>query len=306
MILYCNKFKSLVLKRYNNGGSIKDIVSTFEICRKTLYNWRMQTIFKKQNPKKLSNKYSEAVREYVSGYAINNSRFNVRKLVRKVNKRFKCKYTAHNLYYLLKKLNITYKKAKRCIIIDKRKHTKEISKLIDTVNKIGHDNVISIDESHYQLNMNNTYGWNYKGSDVTFRNNNNRRLKISLLLAVSNRKVICKTIVKGSVNSNIFSQFIKKVNRRVKNKHLLMDNARIHRSKKVTDMIKKSTNKQLFNVPYNPQTNPIEKVFNKSKILIKEKLSDTYERLLRSIKYTLNNVTGNDLSNFYINSFTKN
>ena len=306
MIVYCNKFKSLVLNSYNNGDSIKRIVNRFKICRKTLYNWRMQTTFRKYKPKGLSDKYSGEVREYVSKYVINNSRFNIRKLVKKMNKQFECKYNTHNLYYLLRKLNITYKKAKKCIIIDKRKHYKETSKLIDTVNEIGHDNVISIDESHYQLNMNNTYGWNYKGTSVMFRNNSNKRLKVSLLLAVSNSKVICRTIVKGSVNSNIFSQFIKTVNRRVKNKHLLMDNARIHRAKKVTDIIKTSSNKQLFNVPYNPQTNPIEQVFNKSKILIKEKLSDTYKRLVRSIKYTLNNITRNDLNNFYINSFTKN
>jgi len=265
----------------------------------------MNIQFKKYKPVNLSDKYSDTVRTFVADYAINNCRFNVRKLARKLNKKFNDKYNVHNIYYLLGLLNITYKKAKKCIIIDKRKHIKETRKLVKTVNKIGHDNIISIDESHYQLNMNRDYGWNYKGSDVTFRQRNNKRLKISLILAISNNKVICSTIVKGSVNGSIFKTFLKKVNRRVKNKYLLMDNARIHKSKEVKEYIDKTTNKCLFNVPYNPHTNPIEQVFNKSKAIIKEKMSDTYDRLIRSVKYTLNNITSNDLNNFYINSFTK-
>jgi len=305
MIVYCNKFKNLVLEEYNNGTKIKVITKRYKICRKTLYNWRKDRKFKKYNPRNLTNKYPYTVREFVKNYTINNYRFNVRKLVRKVNKKFNKTYKVNNMYYLLKIMNITYKKAKKCIIIDKVKHNKQVKELVDKVNNIGHENIVSIDESHYQLNMNKDYGWNYKGKDVVFEQKNNKRLKVSLICAISNNKVICSTISKDSVNSNIFHSFIKKVNRRIKNKYLLMDNARIHKTKLVMDEITKGKNKCIFNVPYNPHTNPIEQVFNKSKIIIKDKLSDTYERLIRSIKYTLNNITDNDLNNFYVNSFTK-
>lgn len=265
MLIYCNKFKQLVLKSYNDGHTIKDVTNKFAVCRKTLYNWRMNIQFKKCKPNNLSDKYSDTVRTYVTNYTINNCRFNMRKLTRKLNKKFNVTYNTHNVYYLLKLLNITYKKAKKCIIINKRKHIEETKKLLKTVNEIGHDNIISIDESHYQLNMNNNYGWNYKGSHVTFTQKNNKRLKVSLILAISNNKVICSTILKGSVNGSIFTTFLKKVNRRAKNKYLLMDNARIHKSKEVKKYVDKTTNKCLFNVPYNPHTNPIEQVFNKSK-----------------------------------------
>ena len=80
MIIYCNKFKQLVLKTYNNGHPIKDVVNTFQVCRKTLYNWRMNIQFKKYKPVNLSEKYSDIVRTFVANYTINNDRFNVRKL----------------------------------------------------------------------------------------------------------------------------------------------------------------------------------------------------------------------------------
>ena len=47
----------------------------------------------------------------------------------------------------------------------------------------------------------------------------------------------------------------------MKNKLLLFDNARSHIAKSVLKSIKNSENDYLLNIPYHPQTNPIESFF---------------------------------------------
>lgn len=305
MIIYCNKFKDLVLDAYNKGTKTKIILETYKICRKTLYNWRMNVRFVKFKPKNISDKYSADVREYIVKYVINNSKFNIKRLLKNLRVKFNTKFTNYNIYYILKKLNITYKKAKKCIIINKKKHNNQVKELLKKVKSIGQDNIISVDESHYYLNMSPNYGWNYSGEKVTFENKTNNRLGISLITAISNNKVICSTINRGSVNSSVFIEFMKKLNRKVKNKSILVDNAPVHRSKKVKEYMKDKSHKFLYNVPYNPKTNPIEQVFNKSKICVKQRLCDTFDRLIRSINYSLKSITSKDLSNFYKHSFGK-
>ena len=120
MIVYCDKFKKIVLDAYNNGALVKNIVNVYNICRKTLYNWRKRITFVKYGPKNITNKYSHDVREYILKYTINNDKFIMNRLLTSLYKKFNIKYTRYNVYYILRKLNVTYKKAKKYIIIIKR------------------------------------------------------------------------------------------------------------------------------------------------------------------------------------------
>ena len=138
---------------------------------------------------------------------------------------------------------------------------------------------------------------------LLFKTINSLKLGVSLISAISNGKVICSTINRGPINGSIFIQFMRKVNRRGKNKYILVDNATIHKTKELKDYMKDKTNKLIYNVPYNPKTNPIEQVFNKSKITVRQRLCDTYSKLERAINYSLKSITSNDLDNFYNYSF---
>ena len=51
-----------------------------------------------------------------------------------------------------------------------------------------------------------------------------------------------------------------------------MDNAVIHRSKIIRQIIEESNNKLLYSVPYHPQTNAIEDFFSQLKHYIKRKV----------------------------------
>jgi len=142
------------------------------------------------------------------------------------------------------------------------------------------DNIISIDESSIDSHIQNNRGWSKKG--VKVKNIiTHGRTRCSLILAVSNKKIIHQKIIKETVNGETFLEFtnelIKKINTKNNSYSLLLDNARIHHYRKLKDFLAEKKNKKInliYNVPYTPETNPIERVFNDIKRNLKNERID--------------------------------
>lgn len=76
-----------------------------------------------------------------------------------------------------------------------------------------------------------------------------------------------------------------------------MDNAKFHKSK---DVIENSGNKIIYLLAYNPNLNPIENLFSQFKNHIKNKSSDNYEELKKTIDYIFKNkIKDEHLKNYF-------
>ncbi len=72
---------------------------------------------------------------------------------------------------------------------------------------------------------------------------------------------------------------------------IFLDNCRVHHSKKVDEFLKENKIEVIYNVPYGPEYNPIERVwaqfkaeFKKQKMsLILEGKAPNYEKMIRGI-----------------------
>lgn len=105
-------------------------------------------------------------------------------------------------------------------------------------------------------------------------------------------------IVDGSSNGDKFLSFLKTdILPKIKNKTILMDNVSFHHKKEVIDTISNSGNNILYNVAYNPDTNPVENCFSVSKNFVKKREP--------SIIKSLNLLTSNKLFNMFKNSFSE-
>jgi len=82
-----------------------------------------------------------------------------------------------------------------------------------------------------------------------------------------------------------------------------MDNARIHHYKVLKSYIDTINNINfLYNVAYSPETNPIEKVFSKTKNYMRNQIIDNNNLLLK-IEEAFKTITQTDLIKFYLKSF---
>ena len=169
-----------------------------------------------------------------------------------------------------------------------------------SVNKIGKENIISIDESSFDTHINAYYGWSVKGARI-MAIKRKQRIRYSIISAVSINKVINVKIILGSVNGETFTEFIKDIVNCVRhNKVLFMDNARIHHSKIFKSYAETINNKILYNVPYMSELNPIEMVFSKVKSIVHKRNNNSdAKKLCKNIKYGFKKITKSNLRGYY-------
>ena len=85
---------------------------------------------------------------------------------------------------------------------------------------------------------------------------------------------------------------------------VIIGNAVIHKSKIIRETIENSKNDLLYSVPYQPETNSIEKYFSQLKHYIKKESPNTYEEIDKGIKDILaNKITKEHLTNYLKHSY---
>lgn len=306
---------------YNKNYNIQSICKIFDISIKTFYNWRIKyahikiqldthkkTVIpivdyciKKSHKTKIEKKHGK----YIIKQTINNQHFNCKELLFELRVKYKLFICKKTLYNFLSKMNITFKKARKKIVPNVSGLLEKkilLNKRIQEI-KNRQQTIISIDESSFKLNMCQNYGWSIKGTKTNFIIDNTKSATYSVLCAIDKNKVIGKIIVKGSINSDIFISFLKKFIPKNKKCTLLLDNARIHKSCIFQQYIKTTKIELIYNIPYNPESNPIEHVFNKVKCIVRREPTNTVQLLEIAINKGFTSITKSNLYKFYNASF---
>ena len=298
-------FKKRVIEYYNQQNvCIKDVLYSFKIGKATLFRWiklhKNNQLTEKMKYKKKKIKTNDKIKNYIKKYALKDNVFNCKYIIKSIKQKFKIKISKSSIYLVLYQMDITYKKIReKKIYGDKKKLDKKVIQFKNTVKNINHDDIISIDEVSIDTNITSNKGWSKKGTRICKHIKANRT-RYTVICAISNKKIIGHKIIKGSSNAVDFLNFIKEDLVNIQNKTLLMDNARIHHAKIVKEYMENNTNDILYNVPYHPEFNPIEKCFSVFKNNIKKmKNNENINNLKTNISTTINNIKKKFLKNFF-------
>jgi transposase len=298
---YDINFKLCVIRNYySNKYKIKELLDIFQISNGTLYNWinkfkTNQLDNRKQKPEKLSGN----MKCWIKAYILRKVNFDYKKVLSLITKKYKINISKSLLYTCIHDLNLTKKKINKRFIYTKEHIRKQ--QLINFKNKISQydfTKIISIDETSIDTHISYNYGWCCKGNKL-IKINKNLRIRYTVISAISNNKVILNKIIKGSSNAIIFLEFIKELLQLVDNdSQLLLDNARIHHSKILKQYLGANIKNLIYNVPYSPEFNPIEKVFSQVKNHLK-KAPYTNKTIYRYIIKAFNSIKSENLEKFY-------
>jgi len=286
--------------------TINEIVSIFDICKSSIYNWinlyKKGDLHEKMKYKKNS-MYTDEIRKYICIYVIKRTNFDYKKLIRIIKDKYNIICKKSSLYKILKDHKITRKRVNIKTNFNKKGSNKKKKELLDTIKHIHKENIISIDESSFDTHINSNYGWSNKGSKIEAIKRR-QRIRYSVICAISIKKVIGIKIIKGSVNSIIFREFIESITNKIgKNKVLFMDNARIHHSIIFNEYVKTIDNQVLYNVPYLSELNPIEMCFSKVKSIVRKRHdNENNNKLVKNIKYGFNKIYKSDLHGYFCKS----
>jgi transposase len=186
------------------------------------------------------------------------------------------------------KLNITYKQLRVKYYPEKKLASLKKDKL-NFYNEIidkGKNNIISIDESGFYLNMTKHLGRCNKGDRCYKTIHKYPFVKFNFICAIKYGKVIGYKLYEknnGGIDTDKFNAFYNEfIKDKYKDHLIILDNANFHKSKSVKDTIDKSKNKIIYSLAYNPQCNPIENFFSQLKNHVKNKSPDNYEELKKT------------------------
>ena len=140
------------------------------------------------------------------------------------------------------------------------------------------------------------------------QSNGNRTLAnilARILFLQSKNKISGSKMYKNNINGEIYLNFIKKIINEYGNYYtLLMDNAPIHKTKKFTNYCNKNEVNVLYNIPYNPESNPIEMIFNPIKKFIKSNNTKYINTINDSINKYIKNINKETLIKMFNKSLS--
>jgi transposase len=107
-------------------------------------------------------------------------------------------------------------------------------------------------------------------------------------------------LVKGAVNTEIFANFLVNAKFSTDNKHyLLLDNLPVHKTKKIREVAMQKNIELIFLVPYFPQLNPTEEIFNVIKEYVRKCKPRTEEELRKAIAEIVFKLNEEDLTKYF-------
>jgi transposase/transposase-like protein len=257
----------------NFPGSIRFISRLYSVSRSSLSRWvRKQSADEKCLPKRKRTrvtKYSPVV-PYLVNLVTENPYMTCTDIRRALYLKHGVSPSSTSVYRSLRQSNITHKRAQL---------TRLESSLKDHPlyhQQAPYENVIAIDECHFNASDYVRYGWAPKRERLSKRKND-RPQRLSLLLAVSKRGVVASQIVRGRVDSSVFIDFLSKL---PSGTNLMLDNASIHRSKLVKTFCLDKKMTLNYIPPYCPWYNPVEYAFSNIKRVFRRQrlISDDFDR----------------------------
>ena len=163
------------------------------------------------------------------------------------------------------------------------------------------DNLIFIDESGANLRMESTYARVEGGQRIKMPVPHNRGPQLSMIGAISTKKVEAALYGEWATNGEIFLTFIEKeLAPHLKKKHIvIMDNVKFHLQAAVREVIESKGAKVIFLPPYSPDFSPIENMWSKIKNILRKLAPRTLKEFKKSIKIAFKQVEESDLINWF-------
>lgn len=217
-----------------------------------------------------------------------------------IKERFGIEVKPSTLGYYLKRWGFSVQRpVKRAYKQDQTKIDEWLNKKFPGISKRASEENAEIffgDETNIQNTMNYLRGYAPKGKTPVVRTEA-QKFKVNMLSAVSKRGKLRFMLYKDNMNSDILIDFMRRLvtdsSRKV---FLILDNLRVHHSKKVTEWIEKHKEKiaVFYLPPYAPEYNPDELVNSDLKRSVGQKVSpSSADELEKNIRSHLRNLQNN-------------
>ena len=309
--------KLKAVKYYKKVNNYTKVCNIFECSERSLKRWveryNQNKNIERKNRKQGSYKVKKEHIKFIKDTLKKNNIIHMKQLQQLIiNKYPTLKISRQYLSDIIRDNNITRKRATfthfpKTYKGQIRNEKQELKDFFEVIKQYKLDDIISIDETSISTSLSFNYCRNSLGKRCIIKSNNNFKFKkFSLLVAIDNKKCISyKLYDNGSVNGNRFNEFLKDLCSNIKNKLIILDNGKIHKTEETKNIIKNSGNYLLYTCPYHPRLNCIEQWFNQVKHYMKIYKSNDFTELNSNLKKSINNINKDNYKNYFIYAYNK-
>ena len=161
--------------------------------------------------------------------------------------------------------------------------------------------LIFVDESGFHLAMTPLYARAPKGQRAYGQVPRNRGANTSFIAALSLNGLQAPITLQGSVDGIAFETYIEQmlVPTLTPGQIVVLDNHRIHKGDKITQLLAARGCSLLFLPPYSPDLNPIEEALSKIKTFVKANKARARDTLDQAIAAALKTITLQDILGWF-------
>ena len=258
--MYPLERRNIALHIYSILNSLRKTAILCQVSHSTISRW-IHCQHKKQYTKACKVYKSDQIIDLIKLSILNDPFVSILKLKELIYTTLKITVSKELVRIAIKKQGFTKKKARFYgqpkNLQEKTKEFLEKRTFYKSLNK----QFISIDEVSFGRNGINTKGYSKKGSKLYIQKNKPVMITTSCVCAYSKNKLIGKLHIKGSINTELYIQFLNSLDLNSE-MVLLMDNVRFHHANKVKELCKNKNIEILYTPPYSPWFNPIELCFS--------------------------------------------
>lgn len=295
-----NRAKCIILSY--QGVSIVQLMQLFGVSRRTLYNWltkwEKRGLIGLYNEKgrgrktKLSQEQSQQVKQWIK-----EEPKTLKKVVVKIYQQWGIDVSKETIKRIAKKLNMRWKRMKRGLskIPAQWELEFKIPKLLQLKeqDKKGEIDLRYLDESGFSLVPYIPYAWQEKGTTITLKSCQSKRINVLGLMNCRNE--LCYEIHQGIIDSELVINFLDKFSENLsKMTVVVMDQAPIHTSDRLLQKLPEweQKNLKIFWLPtYSPKHNLIELLWKFIKYeWIEVDAYESWTSLLKYLKKVLDNL----------------
>jgi transposase len=200
-----------------------------------------------------------------------------------------------NYWIFVEKKSFYAKEQERADVIEKREN------FIDSIVDIDPANIIVIDEAGADLGMVTNYSRAEGGNRAKAPKPFVAGEKFSIVGAISMIGIIAVMYVELAVNTDIFLCYIEQLllPKLKPGQYVIMDNAKIHKSETIANLIESVGAKVVFLPPYSPDLSPIEKMWSKVKEILKRLMPRTKADFHKALGVALHSVNQEDCEEWF-------
>lgn len=319
MVSVTNENRRRIIESYLNGHSRKQMSSLLGIKYSTITS--IIAVYNKENrlekklkggarKKSLLPEHLDVIREWID----ENCGITLKVIRNRLLDKFKIAISEQTVNRYIGAFNYTFKNATP--IPMKRNDDQVINsrhdyavKFLDILSKFDESHLFFVDEVGFNVSMRTKRGRSLAGTPAVHVVSGLRTRNISVCCAMTKNGIVKYSSQTSAFKTSTFADFIDSLldyitSVNISKAVIIMDNVPFHKSQIIKEKFNNENRLLLFLPPYSPFLNPIENMFSKWKLMIKQSRPRSEQHLLELIDEASNLITSDDCAGFHRNVFS--